>query len=678
MSMLDNLLGLKTFSNDGVPLPVRREINYVGDGVLVADNPVTGQTDVTILSGATSVLCAALTGLVGTVDKASITCDGRTVRGDGGGGQFVWDAASTTAVDNATVFGSSPAGRWKRVYSGALDVRWFGAAGDGSTNDTTALQAAVGALTDGSSLYFPPGEYYLGARDQSGSDASKQLILDGLTDITLHSDNAVISVQTTAQVGGYAPILFHLKDNKRITFSGTWHIKDRKTWSTYTSYGQGSTNVPVGWSGFSGLFPFSINERCEDLSFCNMLFSNTFYGISVAWEEALPSTETNRSRRISVQSLSADDVTYPLLAAENGDNLTCLDLKTLNCVRPYFVYGARDHKIKAAVLNSIVGLSSSISRKKLNTANIALDMQYTSLDGYPVTALSISLQQGAYGDPVITNVDVKLRCKLTTVDATRERQYAVIAHIFDAAGAEITYSAIAPGRYDGITLDVDKGEFEHYLGVSPTASFAAGKKLPVKLITRETTGGAFNVPLRQADASSYDLFAKKLAISAPYYEICASDAVHSTYVYPIVGWAPWYDGSVVAVTTGATQKWRWVRVGATVTYELLITMTSLAAALPAGQWYFLLPWSPVNVGGNPDVGDFGTVTMVDSSSGNKYHGKLRYNGSSGYATIIVETSEIAGVYAYTSANNVTKTFPHAWDNGDIIHLHCTYIIGNGV
>jgi hypothetical protein len=44
-------------------------------------------------------------------------------------------------------------------YVNVLD---FGATGDGVTNDTTAIQAAATALTQGQSLYFPAGQYVIG------------------------------------------------------------------------------------------------------------------------------------------------------------------------------------------------------------------------------------------------------------------------------------------------------------------------------------------------------------------------------------------------------------------------------------------------------------------------------------------------------------------------------------
>jgi polygalacturonase len=41
----------------------------------------------------------------------------------------------------------------------ALDVRGFGAKGDGTADDTTAIQAAISSLPEGGRLFFPPGLY---------------------------------------------------------------------------------------------------------------------------------------------------------------------------------------------------------------------------------------------------------------------------------------------------------------------------------------------------------------------------------------------------------------------------------------------------------------------------------------------------------------------------------------
>lgn len=80
-----------------------------------------------------------------------------TTAGDGGGGVFRYTAASSATDDGGiTVAPNSGSGRWIRIFSGPVNVRWFGAVGDGSSDDTTSIQKA---LDSGYDVEFPKGEY---------------------------------------------------------------------------------------------------------------------------------------------------------------------------------------------------------------------------------------------------------------------------------------------------------------------------------------------------------------------------------------------------------------------------------------------------------------------------------------------------------------------------------------
>ena len=74
------------------------------------------------------------------------------------GGTFVW--SSTGTANGVTVFAGAT-GYWNRQYSGAVNVKWFGAKGDGVTDDTDALIAAIAYLNANSyvCLEFPAGNY---------------------------------------------------------------------------------------------------------------------------------------------------------------------------------------------------------------------------------------------------------------------------------------------------------------------------------------------------------------------------------------------------------------------------------------------------------------------------------------------------------------------------------------
>lgn len=110
------------------------------------------------LSNIASLKALTVGGYV-TGQQASVS--GYYTSGDGGGGLFYYNSGSATADNGGTVIApNAGSGRWLRVVAPQTsDVRWFGAKGDGVTNDTTAIQAAATYLSSGGDLHVPPGTY---------------------------------------------------------------------------------------------------------------------------------------------------------------------------------------------------------------------------------------------------------------------------------------------------------------------------------------------------------------------------------------------------------------------------------------------------------------------------------------------------------------------------------------
>lgn len=90
-----------------------------------------------------------------------------TTANDGGGGQFrgVTGGAPGTYVDNNGTIIVPTAGdgsaAWLRDSIGYINARWFGATGDGATDDTAAIQAAINAKSaeGGGKVVIPEGVY---------------------------------------------------------------------------------------------------------------------------------------------------------------------------------------------------------------------------------------------------------------------------------------------------------------------------------------------------------------------------------------------------------------------------------------------------------------------------------------------------------------------------------------
>lgn len=89
---------------------------------------------------------------------------GYYTKGDGGGGTFYWDSTSTEADNGGTIIQATgiTTGRWKRPKSSVINVKQFGAKGDGIADDWYSIQISiVYAKNNGLSVYIPDGKYII-------------------------------------------------------------------------------------------------------------------------------------------------------------------------------------------------------------------------------------------------------------------------------------------------------------------------------------------------------------------------------------------------------------------------------------------------------------------------------------------------------------------------------------
>ncbi|KAA5534932.1 hypothetical protein F0919_10050 [Taibaiella lutea] len=127
---------------------------------------------------------------VGTLADARLNAGNYTsaIITDYGGGTFFYDPSDVTSVDNTgTVFVTSGGERFKRIYNSTINVKWFGAVGDGVTDDADEINdAANAARNEHKELAFAQNANYLTSEP-----------LD-LSDLTVDANNATIVASNSA------------------------------------------------------------------------------------------------------------------------------------------------------------------------------------------------------------------------------------------------------------------------------------------------------------------------------------------------------------------------------------------------------------------------------------------------------------------------------------------------
>lgn len=177
---------------------------------------LTSWTEVVLGGGGSSVVpasvsvqadsAAGLAALDTSVWKKAMTL-GYYTPGDGGGNFFYW-VADKTGVNGGSKIDSAGAGSWTNILINRINVRQWGAVGDGVTDDTTRIQAAVNAAGDDYEVYFPPGNYRITGRidipNRSttwvGSRSAKGAGLG--TDVSVGSQFSTSQITFAPSVGG--------------------------------------------------------------------------------------------------------------------------------------------------------------------------------------------------------------------------------------------------------------------------------------------------------------------------------------------------------------------------------------------------------------------------------------------------------------------------------------------
>jgi hypothetical protein len=222
---------LKRFTSDSVLGPIQSAVDDAIASILSSSSNVSSRTALKAIdTGITKSIYLTEAGREGYFIFQSGDYSSKIVS-DTAGGVFI------KADDTA-----SSAGAWVRIYSGAVDVRWFGAKGDGVADDTTALQAACDFVSPGGAIRIASGIY-----------CYTTLVLDDAIGLRVDGEGAlaktILRCTSTTASGGV---------KVRSTFDVTFNfVTFDHSSSSFTGYLVDSSHAPSGFTGDTqGLYFF--------------------------------------------------------------------------------------------------------------------------------------------------------------------------------------------------------------------------------------------------------------------------------------------------------------------------------------------------------------------------------------------------------------------------------------
>jgi hypothetical protein len=306
-----------------------------------------------------------------------------------------------------------------------IDVKKLGAFGNGKLPDLRQLRRAVEEAGDhpqGATVYFPPGEYYLGAADDTYLLTAKNL-----QNVRFVGERATISCKS---VNGSSSMLV-LAGSRNVSVEGL----------SFRDYGLNREDGP----GAAGIRLVNDGLRgCENTRISDCTFESVQSGVVC---RTFDDGGRARIRGITLENLSVSRSYYGFSFQDAGDNVIGRGLRCSDVKRSYFPYGVSNHDIQLDTSNNSTGFTDVLIKcYQKDTSGIRARVKCRAKrSGDAIVALD---HQHETGRGTISNIALTLDvddadCRLNTV---------VLIRSFTAA---FKFEEQTDNRWDNISIEGD-------------------------------------------------------------------------------------------------------------------------------------------------------------------------------------------------------------------------------
>lgn len=239
---------------------------------------------------------------------------------------------------------------YSMIDGASVNITDFGAVGNGSTDDTAAIQAAIDSLSSGGSVYFPPGVYNVTGIRIDGTSANR-------TNITLYGDGPASTLQMAA--GNTSNVV------KSLSGSG-FHIRDLKIQG---ALGRGVTPLRAPTKGFwtpstAYLAGDTVEVSSTDTQTTTVAASNLVYSCL--------------SNYTSSATFAADKATYWVLTTDPNFNTVDISYGTRNGI---YLSGATNSSVENCTIVDCVYAGINVGTGPVQAGNATPGSSYIRVEG---------------------------------------------------------------------------------------------------------------------------------------------------------------------------------------------------------------------------------------------------------------------------------------------------------